>query len=536
MKARFFFIVFLASAFLALGAVPPYLLLRVVDADSGESVPCLVRITDKDGRVKAAGELYGRGTGLPAKHRTREWFCHEGGMKEVKGVLGDLKVEALAGPEYEMGVGTIGIRAGQRKSMVIKLKRIAHPAKAGWRSGNTHLHLMKLTREQADRYLRTVPRCDGLELVFVSNLRRAQEEAGYITNEHRPADLRKLEAKDLKFGWGEEHRHNYGPGGQGYGHVMLLNIKQLVRPVSIGPGIMRKGTDGPPLQRGLREARGQGGTVVWCHNSFGLEDIPNWFGGTVDAQNIFDGGGHDSYEKTFYRYLNVGLRVPFSTGTDWFIYDFSRVYVKMAGALTAERWLEGLRAGRSYITNGPLLELRCGQRDIGDVIAIDKPQRLVFRGQARGRNNFRKVQLVYNGRVVADAPARESGGHHVANVSWALEAKEPGWVALRVDSGFATLPATAPVTAKGKGVNEFGQGLFGHTSPIYIDYGGKRVFKRETAKELVQEMELAVDEILRRSKFAGNAQKMEVLRVYEKGIEELERRIMTAAGGSGGKN
>ena len=53
---------------------------------------------------------------------------------------------------------------------------------------------------------------------------------------------------------------------------------------------------------------------------------------------------------------------------------------------------------------------------------------------------------------------------------------------------------------------------------------------------LMVEMGMAVDEILRRSKFAGNAQKMEVLRVYEKGIEELERRIMTAAGGSGGKN
>jgi len=61
---------------------------------------------------------------------------------------------------------------------------------------------------------------------------------------------------------------------------------------------------------------------------------------------------------------------------------------------------------------------------------------------------------------------------------------------LRVDSGFATLPANAPVAVKGEGVNEFGQGLFGHTSPIYIDYAGKRVFRLKTARGLIKEMEV----------------------------------------------
>jgi len=296
---------------------------------------------------------------------------------------------------------------------------------------------------------------------------------------------------------------------------------------------MLQGTDDPPLQKGLRQARGEGATVVWCHNSFGLEDIPNWFSGTVDAQNIFDGGSHDSYKKTFYRYLNVGLRVPFSTGTDWFIYDFSRVYVKMDGVLTPERWLSALRKGRSYITNGPLMELRCGKYDIGDIIAIDKPQKFVFRGSVRSRNDFRMLQMIYNGKVVSEASSRhfrerpktDSGGYYEAVLDWTLKADQPGWVALRVNSGFTTLPATAPVVQKGKGVNEFGQGLFGHTSPIYIDYTGKRVFKPGTAKALVNEMESSMDEILNRSKFVGDTEKMQVSRVYEKGIEALERRL-----------
>ena len=524
MKRAIFYIISALFCYNLPAVEPPRLILETVDANTGKYIPCLVRITDEKSGVKSLPRLLNRGLGLRKNHPASQWHCHEG-MDEIKGITGNLKVEAFAGPEYEMAKGTVRILGRQQRvGMKLKLKRIAHPRENGWRSGNTHLHLMKLTRAQADSYLKTVPRSDGLELVFVSNLRRAKAEEEYITNEHRPADLKKLQSVGVQFGWGEEHRHNYGPGGQGYGHVMLLNIRRLIQPVSIGSGIMLEGTDAPSLQRGIRTARGQGATVVWCHNSFGLEDIPNWFSGTVDAQNIFDGGSHDSYEKTFYRYLNVGLRVPFSTGTDWFMYDFSRVYVKMEGELTPQRWLDALRKGRSYITNGPLLELRSGKNDIGEVIVIDKPRELVFRGHARGRNDFRKLQLIHNGKVVKETATHKVGGHHEAAISWTLKADEPGWVAMRVDSGFATLPANAPVALKGKGVNEFGQGLFGHTSPIYIDYAGKRVFQPEIARALATEMEAAINEILKRSKFAGNAEKMQVLRVYTQGIEALERR------------
>ena len=532
MKSCFAFALFVPLPFFLSGAIPESLALEIMDADTGKNIPCLLRITDeKKGVLKIEG-LYNRGTGLRRGHPASQWYCHDG-QSEIKGIFGNLKIEAFAGPEYEMVSVTEQITAGQRIHRKLTVNRIKSPGKNGWRSGNTHLHLMKLSREQADFYLQTVPRSDGLELVFVSNLRRANAEKEYITNNHRPADLMKLNTKALKFGWGEEHRHNYGPGGQGYGHVMLLNIKKLVHPVSIGSGIMLEGTDDPPLQKGLRQARGEGATVVWCHNSFGLEDIPNWFSGTVDAQNIFDGGSHDSYEKTFYRYLNVGLRVPFSTGTDWFIYDFSRVYVKMEGELMPERWLSALRKGRSYITNGPLMELRCGKYDIGDIIAIDNPQKLVFRGTACGRNDFRKLQMVYNGKVVAETSSRhfrakakiDSSGYHKAVLNWTLNADQPGWVALRVNSGFTTIPITAPVVQKGKGVNEFGQGLFGHTSPMYIDYTGKRVFQHRIAKALKNEMESSIDEILERSKFFGDVGKMQVLRVYEKGIKALERRL-----------
>ena len=35
---------------------------------------------------------------------------------------------------------------------------------------------------------------------------------------------------------------------EGYGHVMFLHLPELIQPVSIGPGISGKGTDGIPLR------------------------------------------------------------------------------------------------------------------------------------------------------------------------------------------------------------------------------------------------------------------------------------------------
>ena len=212
MNPRFVLALLLSLPFLAPAAVTSYLTLETVDADTGEHISSLIRITDGEGRVKELSNLLNRGIGLRKNHPASQWYCHNG-REAVKDLQGDLMVEVFAGPEYEMTKGNVRVQVGQRVGMKLKLRRIASPRATGWRSGNTHLHIMKLTRAQADQYLRTVPRSDGLELVFVSNLRRAKAELEYITNEHRTADLKKLESAGLRFGWGEEHRHNYGGGG-----------------------------------------------------------------------------------------------------------------------------------------------------------------------------------------------------------------------------------------------------------------------------------------------------------------------------------
>jgi hypothetical protein len=485
------------------------LTLNLIDAATKESLPGLVRITTPDGHNVPLENLFNRGTGLRQQHPGRDWHI----LLESTNVSVPrerLIIEAFSGLKTELAQKTIDLSAQAFAEVTLPLVRFHHPATDDWHNGNTHLHLMSLTREQADQYLKSISQADGLELVFVSYLRRAKAERNYISNTYTKRQLQQLSGNGVVFSYGQEHRHNFGSGGEGYGHVMFLNIKKLIRPVSIGPGIMGDGLDWPTISRGIEKANLDGATTIWCHNTFGFEDVPDWIAGILDAHNIFDGGSRGSYEDTFYRFMDIGLRVPFSTGTDWFIYDFSRVYVKVEEPLTVERWLNCLENGRTFITNGPLLQFSIGKNGPGDVVRLARPRELKISSRVVGRCDFQKIEVIYNGRVVQTATSRSVGGHFEAGITESLRINKPGWIALRINS---------------RHKNEMGAQLFGHTSAVYIEIAGKAIFKTEVAKKLIADMNEAMYTIREKAKYENDKQVDEILSIYREGITSLNKRL-----------
>ena len=474
----------------------------LTEEGSGVALPGLIRVTPEGG--EEALELPG------LFHRARGWHTLPPSA-ELSVPRTRLRIEGLYGLETEKTERSLDLSGKNREEIRLPLRRIYDPRASGLKSGNTHLHLMNITFRDAERYLREVPLGDGLDLLFVSYLRRMPDEARYTTNGFTRKDLARISGDGIVFGWGQEHRHNFGRGEQGYGHVMLLNLLKLIRPVSIGPGLMGAGNDGRPLQTGIREAREDGGTVIWCHNAYGHEDIPNWMAGLVDAQNIFDGGSLAEYDETFYRYLNLGLKAPFSTGTDWFIYDFARVYIPLEGPVTEREWLEVLSQGRSYITNGPFLEFEARGHQPGGTISLTGKETVRIRGRGVGRVDFKALELILNGRVVHAVSSRPSGAHFVADLDFPLEVSEPGWVALRI-------PRELPD-------NELARPLFAHTSPVYLQLDGRSIFRAEAARSLLAEMEESVEKIRSRASFSSARDRESVLRVYREGIRILSRRL-----------
>jgi len=477
----------------------------------------LVRITNADD---------GRAIPLPNQiHRAQNWYSIPADAK-FRLPRRKLKVEAVHGITTGVAKMDLDLTGKMFGTVRLRLPWVYRLDIFSLRAGNTHLHLKDLSFDEMDRYLRLVPKTDGLDIVFISHLERKPDDKNYISNVLTAADLARLSKSGTLFGNGEEHRHNFGPGDEGYGHVMFLNIQQLIQPVSIGPGIMRTGTDAPPLKPGLEEARRQGATVIWCHNRFGLEDVPSWLGDRLHALNIHDGGHHHaSYDETYYRYLNIGLKVPFSTGTDWFIDDFSRVYVPQTAKgwpqppMQPAEWLKQLEAGRSTITNSPLLTfiIQDGETyNIGDTLKSRGPRKVRFVAQGFGRHDFRAVEVVHNGKVIRSAPTKIStdvfGSNYQAAINEEIELTESGWLAARIPD-------------KDQPKHELDRPLFAHTSPIYIEIDGKKIFDRPTAEKLMAEMKRALEVIPKRGTFANDAERDRVLEVYREGIRTLEARM-----------
>ena len=89
------------------------------------------------------------------------------------------------------------------------------------------------------------------------------------------------------------------------------------------------------------------------------------------------------------------------------------------------------------------------------------------------------------------------------------------------------LPDEIPFPAGGQGYpyNEMGAPLFAHTSAIYLEYKGSRVFKPDVARSLIAELEASLLDIEATSRFDTPGQREEVVGIYLDAIAWLHRRL-----------
>jgi hypothetical protein len=482
--------------------------LHLIDARTKQPRPGIVRVRGADGKAVVIPGALLRLLGVKVAAEFDGWHVVPAQGLTIALPPGRYQGEAVAGLETLAAAFEFNVKPNINDELKVTLEPCFDPAAHGLVAGNTHLHLMKITKQQAEAYLRHVPPADNLRVMFLSYLERFKDDAGYITNTYPVGDLPELSKTGVLWNNGEEHRHNIAGYGEGYGHVMFLDIKQLVKPVSLGPGITGAGFDDRPLRPGIDEALGQGGTIIWCHNAFGTEDVPSAITGRLHALNVFDGSRRGGFDETYYRYLNVGIRLPISTGTDWFIYDFARVYAKVSGALTIKSWLDALKAGRNVISNGPLVTLTVDGKECGDVLDFNEPRNVRVAARGVGRHDFTELQLVHNGKVVRGVKAKGDKGRFHAVLEAEVRIDAPGWLAACIAS---------PTK------NELGHQLFAHTSPVYLDYAGKRPFDIQAAEALLKQIEDGHALIAAQAKFSTDAAKAEVLKLYDGAAEQLRK-------------
>jgi len=92
---------------------------------------------------------------------------------------------------------------------------------------------------------------------------------------------------------------------------------------------------------------------------YGLDDVTDW-GRPPGKHEANDRASWLQYTLgLYYRYLNLGFRVPPSAGTASGVHPnpvgYNRVYAHFSGPFTPDKWFAAVRAGKEFITNGPML-------------------------------------------------------------------------------------------------------------------------------------------------------------------------------------
>jgi hypothetical protein len=173
-------------------------------------------------------------------------------------------------------------------------------------------------------------------------------------------------------------------------------------------------------------------------------------------------------EKVYFHLLNCGLRIPPSAGSGSGDMPnpvgYNRVYVHLDGEFSHEAWMEGLRAGRAVITNGPMIRPTVEGEFPGHVFQADAGQEVELEVGVNlaTREKIDYFEIVQNGRVahsVRLADFKKAGGRLPKVVF-----KESGWFVLRV------------VT------NNQNTYRFAMTAPYYVEIGYERRISRESVQ------------------------------------------------------
>jgi hypothetical protein len=466
----------------------------VRDSASGQPVAAKMRVTDA-----ATGQAFMPAAcvkTMPKESRSGLRYFYVRGAYELAVPPGRYEIEVVRGICHQPEIVQVDVAAGATSVRDFSLRWLWDLHASGWYSGNTHTHYNVDIEESVDDRLRIVPPAEAVDVSVLSYLIR--NNLPYASNRIPVGRLPQFSRDGTILDMGEECRNNSAANSipDGYGHCLFLNIPRLVQPVSTGMlSADGKAPDFPTVSMLCAEAKRLGGTTVWCHNAHGLEAPVAVALGHVDALNIADGFPVE-YEG-YYRLLNCGFRLPISSGTDWWEYDHNRVFVQAQSGFSYETWLAGLRAGRTFVSNGPLLQFEVDGQGPGSV--VEGAGRVKVTARALSRVPFERLEIVRDGEIVASQTAND---RQEARLERELETEGSGWLAARV---------------AGATLTRLGYPVFAHTTPVFIHSALPTRHGAEAARALVTQIENAVASIRKNYRFASDADKAIALGRFEQG-------------------
>jgi TolB protein len=134
--------------------------------------------------------------------------------------------------------------------------------------------------------------------------------------------------------------------------------------------------------------------------------------GKVDYIEVVGFSEHKSTAEVWYKLLNLGFHLPAAGGTDAMAnfaslrgpVGLNRVYAKVpVGRLDISSWLDSLKQGHTFATDGPLLGLAVGGKEAGEELRLPGGNTQVpFKAWLRSIVPLDHLQIICNGAVAAE--------------------------------------------------------------------------------------------------------------------------------------
>ena len=468
------------------------------------SIPVTFKVAEFDGAPTTAAFLIrdadGRVYPAQAKRLAPDFFfqpqVYRSTGETVRLPAGKYTIRCSRGPESLPEIKEL-IVGDQPTELRYTVNRWINPFKDGWVSGDHHIHAAGCLHY--DNPTEGVEPRDMMRHVLGEDIKigccltwgpcfdyQKRFFTGKPDDVSRPPYLLRYDVEVSGF------------GSHASGHLNLLNLKEQIPPGG-------KSKDHWPTlgMNTLRWAKKQGAICGPAHSGSGLSRFVGRVEGAKDAPSgiphfnipAYDGIGANEFivdvthmvpgpdgkpvpavdfistmntprdvEWTmWYHVLNCGYRVRASGETDFPCLSgdrvgIGRVYAKVDGDLTFEKWVQAVANGRSYVSDGftHLMDFSAEANNKTHSVGVDaseirlvKPGKVNFKIRAAHFSNDKQsvpVELIVNGRVAAQDTLKGDGV--TRELQFAAEISASSWVAIRV----------APS---------------GHTNPFFVIVDGK---------------------------------------------------------------
>ena len=383
---------------------------------------------------------------------------------------GKWRLAVQRGMEYIPMVQEFTVQGSSVQQRTVELVRWANLAKHGWYSGDVHVHHV-MTNDEQREFLLSWALASDLNVV---NVLEMGWHDGTLFSQAGFGAKGRFQKGRYAVAAGQECPRST------FGHIIGLNIRELVR---------------DPKQYDFydvpfRKIHQQPGALVgFAHLAWNGCDLPRGFPfyvttGEIDFVELLQFSVINAMD--YYDYLNLGLPLTAAAGSDvpWgSTIGEVRTYVYTGqDELNLDAWFAGLKAGRTFVSNGPSLEFTVNGQLPGSRIECTPGQRLEVAAKVCGHPAVglpKALSIVSNEGVLKEAVAAEGAAELKLDLE--VDVPQSRWL---VASATCTNNAVA------------------HSSPVYAMVNGRPHWCAKRGPAVIDQQLAAMDKIA--GEFAGN--------------------------------